>query len=227
MKRDTLNEESVILKPEEINAYLESMILNETDCAYITLFGLAVLSGLRKDEICGLKWKNVDWKKRVIHVTDLRQSLEDKTQPLKNPRIAALPEPLIKILKAERKQQEYYRKVSEEDYVLLTDKNLEHDALPNPAFVSKLLRFSTDRVNRTRVGRGKAELPKVLLWDLRATFITLCKSNIDYKELIYSTGYGLNALDTDDLSFIFKCDTGNRKASNDYINSIVDITIEN
>ena len=225
MKRDNLNRESVILTPEEINAYLDSIILNEVDWAYATIFGLAVLAGLRKDEICGLRWENILWKKKCIDLRKLRTTLEDETTPLKNPRIAALPDPLASILKENRKQQEYYKRVKEEDYVLLTDKNLEKETLPNPAFVSKLLRFSTDRVNNTRKSLGKKELPKVLLWDLRATFITLCKDKVDYKELLYSTGNGLTDLDSEDLTCLFKYDSGNRKAINDFIGSIIKVNI--
>lgn len=228
MKRDNLNKESVILKPEEINAYMESILLNEPDHAYITLFGLAALSGLKKDECCGLKWGNINWKKKTISVTHKRETLEDINVPLKNPRTAALPDPLADILRLARSQQEYYyeRRVNEEEYVLMTDNNLEKGTLPNPAFVSKLLKFSTERVNRTRVALGKEALPKVLLWDLRATFITLCKDNVDYKELIYSTGHGFSNLDIEDLSCIFQFDTENRKSINDYIKSIITIEIK-
>jgi integrase len=65
--RSTGNEEKVvirILKPSEITRFLD----NVPDLMYHTLFMIAVMSGLRQGEIIGLKWTDILWDKRQIHV---------------------------------------------------------------------------------------------------------------------------------------------------------------
>ncbi len=54
----------LILTPEEIGRLLDAM----EDPKYKTLFLVAVMTGMRKGEILGLKWSDVDFKARQIQV---------------------------------------------------------------------------------------------------------------------------------------------------------------
>ena len=53
-----------ILSPSEINSFLDS----ENDQKYKTLFMLAIMSGARQGELLGLKWTDVDWFNKQIHI---------------------------------------------------------------------------------------------------------------------------------------------------------------
>ena len=35
---------------------------------YETYFKLILATGLRRGEACGLKWSDISWKKRIIHI---------------------------------------------------------------------------------------------------------------------------------------------------------------
>ena len=53
-----------ILTPEEIRAFLSAA----KNPKYKTLFMLAVMSGARQGELLGLKWQDVDWQEKQIHI---------------------------------------------------------------------------------------------------------------------------------------------------------------
>jgi integrase len=53
-----------ILTPDEINSLLDA----ETDLEYRMLYQLAIASGAREGELFGLKWTDVDWINRQIHI---------------------------------------------------------------------------------------------------------------------------------------------------------------
>ena len=66
------------LLPEEIQALLANC--ESPDTRLITL--TAVLTGMRRGEVFGLRWADVDWQANVIHVifaADVSGSLEDVT----------------------------------------------------------------------------------------------------------------------------------------------------
>lgn len=53
-----------ILSPEEIKAFLGAV----NGQKYETFFKLAIMSGARQGELIGLKWSDVDWKNKQIHI---------------------------------------------------------------------------------------------------------------------------------------------------------------
>jgi len=53
-----------ILTPSEINRLIDA----EKDPKYKTLFMLAIMSGARQGELLGLKWTDVDWFNKQIHI---------------------------------------------------------------------------------------------------------------------------------------------------------------
>lgn len=53
-----------IMTPEQISAFLEQV----NGQKYKTLFTLAIFSGARQGELLGLKWSDIDWKNKQIHI---------------------------------------------------------------------------------------------------------------------------------------------------------------
>ena len=49
---------------EQIQAFLDA----ETDPKYHTLFMVATFTGLRQGELLGLKWPEIDWDAKQVHV---------------------------------------------------------------------------------------------------------------------------------------------------------------
>jgi len=78
---------------------------------YKCIVFVALFTGLRRSEIMGLKWENVDLENRVLSVRRIRQSLTGMGTIVKAPqndhsiRSIALPEMVVNVLKEYKQMQ--------------------------------------------------------------------------------------------------------------------------
>ena len=96
---------------------------------YETYFKLVLATGLRRGEACGLKWSDINWSKRTIHVQRGVVKLSHQESITKDPkttsgdRMVYLSQEMCQLLKAWRKECEWDRQqtanetVSEDDYL--------------------------------------------------------------------------------------------------------------
>ena len=96
---------------------------------YETYFKLVLATGLRRGEACGLKWSDINWRKRTIHVQRGVIKLSHQESITKDPktssgdRMVYLSKEMCQLLKAWRKECEWDRQqtanetVDEEDYL--------------------------------------------------------------------------------------------------------------
>ena len=96
---------------------------------YETYFKLVLATGLRRGEACGLKWSDINWRKRTIHVQRGVVKLSHQESITKDPktssgdRMVYLSKEMCQLLKAWRKECEWDREqtanetVSEDDYL--------------------------------------------------------------------------------------------------------------
>ena len=96
---------------------------------YETYFKLVLATGLRRGEACGLKWCDINWRKRTIHVQRGVVKLSHQESITKDPktssgdRMVYLSKEMCRLLKAWRKECEWDRQqtanetVSEDDYL--------------------------------------------------------------------------------------------------------------
>ena len=96
---------------------------------YETYFKLVLATGLRRGEACGLKWSDINWHKRTIHVQRGVVKLSHQESITKDPkttsgdRMVYLSKEMCQLLKAWRKECEWDRAqtanetVSEDDYL--------------------------------------------------------------------------------------------------------------
>ena len=96
---------------------------------YETYFKLVLATGLRRGEACGLKWSDINWRKRTIHVQRGVVKLSHQKSITKDPktssgdRMVYLSKEMCQLLKAWRKECEWDRQqtanetVSEDDYL--------------------------------------------------------------------------------------------------------------
>ena len=96
---------------------------------YETYFKLVLATGLRRGEACGLKWSDINWKKRTIHVQRGVVKLSHQESITKDPkttsgdRMVYLSKEMCQLLKAWRKECEWDRQqtanetVDEDDYL--------------------------------------------------------------------------------------------------------------
>ena len=96
---------------------------------YETYFKLVLATGLRRGEACGLKWSDINWRKRTIHVQRGVVKLSHQESITKDPktssgdRMVYLSKEMCQLLKAWRKECEWDRQqtanetVDEDDYL--------------------------------------------------------------------------------------------------------------
>ena len=96
---------------------------------YETYFKLVLATGLRRGEACGLKWSDINWRKRTIHVQRGVVKLSHQESITKDPktssgdRMVYLSKEMCQLLKAWRKECEWDRQqtanetISEDDYL--------------------------------------------------------------------------------------------------------------
>ena len=82
---------------------------------YETYFKLVLATGLRRGEACGLKWSDINWHKRTIHVQRGVVKLSHQESITKDPktssgdRMVYLSKEMCQLLKAWRKECEWDR----------------------------------------------------------------------------------------------------------------------
>ena len=96
---------------------------------YETYFKLILATGLRRGEACGLKWGDINWRKRTIHVQRGVVKLSHQESITKDPKTASgdrmvyLSKEMCQLLKAWRKECEWDREqtanetVDDDDYL--------------------------------------------------------------------------------------------------------------
>lgn len=129
-------------------------------CAYL---------GLRRGELCGLRWSDVDLEHQTITIENTRtqagkKEIEKGTKTASSTRTLYLPDTLCDMLKTAREHQqacraEYKNVYDDNDYVVVME-----DGRPfRPNYLSELFgKFLADN-----------DLPKIVLHELRHTFASL------------------------------------------------------
>jgi integrase len=130
---------------------------------------LASYYGLRRGEICGLRWKDVDFDHRIIYICNTRTSagsivVEKDTKTDASTRKLSMPGTIISILKSEKEHQanrreELGEKYFDSEFIVVMNGGKPY----RPNYLSELF---TDFLK-------KNNLPKIVLHELRHTFASL------------------------------------------------------
>jgi integrase len=114
-------EEMDILSPEEIRLFLD-----EVTPKHKPFFLTAVLTGMRRGELLGLRWGDIDWHHRQIHV---RQALCDTVKDFLTPksRYSVRRVDMSPKLVRELKKHKLSSPISELDLVFCHSKGTAHD----------------------------------------------------------------------------------------------------
>ena len=182
--------EATILTTEQVKYLLWYVTHCEKDYSVFCLLGIPALAGLRRGELCGLRWKDIDFENGLIDVAQQRMQAgsntvvkvpkmgddNGKTRFERRQRYAALPNILAALLQKVKEQQTALldSEPSPEDYVYRTKMNMVRGELPRPGKVSKRFVELQERCNKVRKIQGLEALPIIRLHDLRHTFISLC-----------------------------------------------------
>lgn len=151
--------------PEQLGVLLAKAVGTRLElpvyiCAYL---------GLRRGELCGLRWSDVDLEHKTITIENTRtqagkKEIEKGTKTASSTRTLYLPDTLCDMLKAAKEHQQacratYKNAYDDNDYVIVME-----DGKPfRPNYLSELFgKFLADN-----------DLPKIVLHELRHTFASL------------------------------------------------------
>ena len=157
--------EAKFYTPEQLGVLLAKAVGTRLElpvyiCAYL---------GLRRGELCGLRWGDVDLEHKTITIENTRtqagkKEIEKGTKTASSTRTLYLPDTLCDMLKAAKENQqacraEYKNAYDDNDYVVVME-----DGRPfRPNYLSELFsKFLADN-----------DLPKIVLHELRHTFASL------------------------------------------------------
>ena len=237
-----------ILTVEQVNDTLSFMLNNEKDTSVMVLWGLACLSGLRRGEICGLQWGDIDWKTNRIYVSRNRIQVSKEVSPsgwkLKCPkngnengrtpeerreRWVALPTKMAYILDLAKRQQQAYsrRNVTKEDYVYRSKVNLVNNYLTNPGKLDKSFTALQNRLNRARRLAGKEEIHSYRLHDLRHTHISIClNEGVNPFQVSASAGHKITVNEYGITGAVYWHDNGDRSQIVECMDRIITVPME-
>lgn len=157
--------EAKFYTPEQLGILLDKAVGTRLElpvfiCAYL---------GLRRGELCGLRWSDVDLEHKTITIENTRtqagkKEIEKGTKTASSTRTLYLPDTLCDMLKAAKEHQqacraEYKNAYDDNDYVVVME-----DGRPfRPNYLSEMFgKFLADN-----------DLPKIVLHELRHTFASL------------------------------------------------------
>lgn len=157
--------EAKFYTPEQLGILLDKAVGTRLElpvfiCAYL---------GLRRGELCGLRWSDIDLEHKTITIENTRtqagkKEIEKGTKTVSSTRTLYLPDTLCDMLKAAKEHQqacraEYKNAYDDNDYVVVME-----DGRPfRPNYLSELFgKFLADN-----------DLPKIVLHELRHTFASL------------------------------------------------------
>jgi len=113
--------EKDIYTKEEVKKLFE--LLKTAPFKYRMFFTLAVYSGFRRGELCGLEWKDIDWEHSVVNVrrtsnyTKLHGLYTDTTKTKRSVRSSKLPPIIMDMLKEYKEQQDREREQTGDKWV--------------------------------------------------------------------------------------------------------------
>lgn len=133
---------------------------------------LAGYLGLRREEICGLRWEHIDFDRNLVTIKDARtmaggKVVEKDTKNRSSTRTLFMAEDLVALLKAEKEKQTEDKKFFKKDYHNTGLVVVWPNGKPyRPNYISELFtKFIKDN-----------GLPKIVLHGLRHTFATVANS---------------------------------------------------
>lgn len=130
---------------------------------------LAGSLGLRREEICGLKWESVDFRRRVVQIKEARTAfgatvVQKETKNRSSVRTLYLPEEVCQLLAKEQLRQQREQLRRGDDYAASGHVLLDQKGLP---YSPNALSLAFTRFVR------KHDLPRLTLHGLRHTFATI------------------------------------------------------
>lgn len=238
--------EGMSLSVDELKYLIGYMLKNENDSSVFVMIGLAALAGLRRGEICGLRWGDIDWDNGRIHIVRQRAQVRGsekgwiiltpkggnengRTASERKERWAVMPGKLSELLRIAMRQQEAYsgRKVEDDDYVYRTKANLVEGYLTNPSRMSIAVNALQNRCDKMRARGDLEPLPRFRLHDLRHTHVSICLNHgVNPFMVAASVGHVFSTKEMGVTGSVYWHDDGNREEMAECLDKLIDVEIK-
>lgn len=207
------------------------------DPSYLVLFAFCALSGMRRGELHGMKWGDLEefapgGKIRVKrNRTQVGTTIVEKLPNNGKERCAAdISEPVYMMLLIAKHGFERIlgREMTDDDYIYQNKAKIARDVpdIPNPGKTSRHYQEFCRRCNKKQKQRGLEEIPHHRLHDLRHSYATLLattkKYNIPQFEISFSMGHSLKGNTT---VRVYLQDTEDRSGILEFWNSEIPMEI--
>lgn len=236
--------EAEIWTKEQVNEALQYALQSEKDISRAVLIGLGCIAGLRRGELAGLQWRDIDYEKHIIDLQRQRVQHnvgEETLNYLKKGdpnarsregrrlRYVAMPEPLEKLLKLAYQQQTILagKKPKKTDFVYRIAPCVINGYEQNPRKLSSDFSGLQDRMAKVRELAKKEPLPHLRLHDMRHSNIS-CMLNDKINVISVAANSGHISNDIKDLETLKTYWTPDADRSDilDYWQKVITIPIE-
>jgi integrase len=178
-----VRKEMVIWSPAETQRFLEVAVGSSYGPIWLVIAG----TGMRRGEALGLRWKDIDWERGVIHVRQQVQPIDGKTKIVpytkdgRGGKSVPVPPALIEALRRHKDQLELLKTVKGEKW--------QENGLVFPSAVGTPIGpRNLERDFYTL--RERAGVPKVRVHDIRHTVAThLIEAGVDIKAVSQHLGH--------------------------------------
>lgn len=221
---------------------IEACQLEEPAFLYLVVYSMT--QGLRRGELCGLKWEDVDFNTKQINIVHNRVQIgtgENKKLPQNNkPRMIEMHKAGYDTLILYKEWQEKIlgRPVQPDEYVLQWEINLVQDYVCHTGKVSRKWKEIYNGINKTRKKAHKESIPYGRLHDGRHTYLTLAENGVkkddgtiiyapNYIQLYESAGHELPKLLQNTSNQVYNQDFGARWEVSEFWDKLLDVDIAN
>ncbi len=217
---------AVALNYKQINELIvEACQLEDPTFLYMVVFSMT--QGLRRGELCGLMWKDIDFEKRRVKICHNRVQLVT-SDTIKLPkrdkiRVIELHKAGYDTLMLYKEWQESIlrRKVKPDEFVMQWEINLLQDYVCHTGKVSRRWKEIYAQINKYREKAKKEEIPYGRIHDGRHTYITLSLQGIkreddtiiapaSYFQVFQSAGHSLPKSMQNTSTTVYNEDVGDR-----------------
>lgn len=234
---------AVALNYKQINELIvEACQLEDPTFLYMVVFSM--MQGLRRGEMCGLMWKDINFETKKIQICHNRIQLvtSDITKLPKRDKIREIEmhqagyDTLV--LYKEWQESILGRKVRQDEYVMQWEINLIQNYVCHTGKVSRKWKEIYAQINKCRVKAGKDKIPYGRIHDGRHTYITLSLQGIkkddgtiippaSYFQVFQSAGHSLPKSMQNTSTTVYNEDVGDRWDVTRFWNQAITINIAN
>jgi integrase len=190
--------ESVSLYYWEVEELIDDLCNIYDDPTYLFMLVMAYTQGMRRGELCGLKYGDINWDDKIITIkhnrvqrvkkssggkknTDKDNVKLPKREKIRHIELHNIGFDMMRLYK-EWQEEKLGRPVRDDEFILRFEINLKYDYIPSVGKISRKWSEMYQKVNKIRKKARKEEIRYARLHDGRETYATLALHGVKKKD---------------------------------------------